>query len=114
MTTLLPKRIIELATEGGYGKSKEPYSTFTSGMLLDPSFWQCLGKRLGWREKYKHFIDEKRPALRCLDCDRKPMVGDGVCYRNLENMSLTKAHEFLDALHENKTKEFWESITPKE
>ena len=52
-------------------------------ILLDPSFWKCLGKSLGWKEKYKHRMDEKINCLRCLDCNKKPMIGDGKCYRNI-------------------------------
>lgn len=47
---------------------------------------KALGERLGWKEEYKHRIaGGDRPALKCSDCDRKPMIGDGRCYANFFN-----------------------------
>ena len=68
-------------------------------LLFDPLFWQALGKHQGWKEKYKHrIISELRPALRCIDCDKKPMVGDGMCYGNIriKHEWLENWHSFID------------------
>ncbi len=48
---------IKRAVEGGYNQSKE-YPNARKGYveintaLLDPTFWQCLGKSLGWGFDY--------------------------------------------------------------
>ena len=73
-------------------------------ILLDPLMWQSAGKELGWKEKYKHLIDNKlRPALRCSLCNGKPMVGSGHCSWSIEDEWRTRQHRFLDALQEGKT-----------
>ena len=73
-------------------------------ILLDPAAWRAVGKVRGWKEKYKHRIDdEKRPSLKCLDCDRKPMVGDGICYGNITDEYQDKMHHFIDCICADKT-----------
>lgn len=90
---------LEGKVEGG---SKGVYIN-KSRILLDPLFWSSLGKAMGWREKYKHHIDNSlRPALRCTDCGGKPMVGSGHCSGNLKDEWLTNWHRFIDHLAEGK------------
>jgi hypothetical protein len=43
---MIPKSAITKAIEGGYIDFAENYSD--ANRICDPSFWQCLGKALGW------------------------------------------------------------------
>lgn len=49
------KNVIELATKGGWSLDLSQVDHYDEvpcdkGFLLDPLFWQALGKSLGWRE----------------------------------------------------------------
>jgi hypothetical protein len=44
------KLAIEKATEQGYDPGKFGYTYSREKILLDPKFWQALGKALGWIE----------------------------------------------------------------
>lgn len=53
------KNIIQKAIEGGYipKVGLEPVEGFRVAyevILLDPLFWQCLGKSLGWSEELNY------------------------------------------------------------
>lgn len=55
---MIPKRAIEKAIEGGwkdrlyriYSGNTEVWTHYDS-LILDPTFWQALGKALGWSKK---------------------------------------------------------------
>lgn len=51
MTT---KQAIEKAIEGGYEWNGEipPMYDMLCEIVLDPLFWQCLGKGMGWKNHY--------------------------------------------------------------
>ena len=46
----IPKEIIDKAGDGGYDYSKP--LEYGQSRLLDPLFWQALGKACGWRDKF--------------------------------------------------------------
>lgn len=50
---MIPKEAIKKAIEGGW---KYKSGSGWTVIALDPSFWQCLGKALGW-------ADNKLPVL---------------------------------------------------
>lgn len=52
MTMTYVEQAIQLSIEGGYGRGNEPYSTMQSEMFLDPLFWSCFGRSLGWHRDY--------------------------------------------------------------
>lgn len=46
---MIPKRAIELSIEGGWANyRKEEIDRGGYKIALDPTFWQALGKSLGW------------------------------------------------------------------
>lgn len=54
---MIPKEAIELSIKGGWQGialedmfSREYYIQNWQEVALDPSFWGCLGKELGWEE----------------------------------------------------------------
>ena len=49
---MIPKEAIDKAFEGGWPKiQKGVYKAYWQTIALDPSFWQSLGKALGWEKK---------------------------------------------------------------
>lgn len=83
-------------------KSKGTAMT-SAEILLDPLAWQAVGKTKGWGRFKKHKIDEKVDILRCVDCGKKPHVGDGICTENREFAWDVQWHRFIDALAEGKS-----------
>lgn len=51
-----------------------------SETILDPLFWQSLGKACGWEQFGKHSM--KGNNLRCSECGEKPHTGTGRCSKN--------------------------------
>jgi hypothetical protein len=52
---MIPKDAIKKAIKGGYtfggmdaAQTKTSYFSYKDSIALDPSFWQSLGKALGW------------------------------------------------------------------
>lgn len=82
---------IKKAIKGGY-------TTFTwqdvqdgdgSDVLLDPAFWQCLGKSLGWNEV--HYIH-------CPAIDYHGYSNPGECTCSARYEWKAKWHSFIDHL----------------
>lgn len=63
---MIPKTIIEKAFEGGY-KSRVGDLVSWEEIALDPAFWQCLGKALGWERYTMPYGDWKMYARRFYD-----------------------------------------------
>ena len=59
------EKAIEKGWQGANGSTESDCHSceFIDGMLLDPKFWQCLGKAMGWDEEapkgYTAFKDIK-------------------------------------------------------
>ncbi len=91
---------IKKAIEGGYSKPPFYGERFIQRMsersiLLDPLFWQCLGKSLGWRLFDAHEI--RGNNLRCHLCGaRYDAIGD--CLKNPIRSWLIHWHRFIDHL----------------
>ena len=60
------EKFIEAAIEGGWDKAKTPGCLVTlegeqyavTGILLDPTAWQAVGKTLGWGKRSKYYMSE--------------------------------------------------------
>ena len=91
----VPSWIKESTTEHWFGFSQNQTMSI-SQTILDPQFWQCLGKSRGWEKRitfYNSFIDGKE---------------------NNDQWRL-EMHRFIDALAEGRTIEsFFESLENKE
>jgi hypothetical protein len=73
----IPKEIIEKAIEGGWHFLSTPVdlplvenakhqAVHVADIALDPTFWQALGKSLGWETKY----------FRCgMNCNNEVLAG---------------------------------------
>lgn len=94
----IPKEIIEKAIEEGwqpsYVRQYWNYSTPQTGtqqwelfgIALDPIFWQCLGKSLGWFKEWTTRVGRL-------------------------NISIRYAHRFYDLILQGKpTEEFWKQL----
>lgn len=85
---------IKLAIGGGYDFEKD------RSRLLDPLFWQALGKSLGW--------DEYRNDDETHDCDA---LGCSSTDHVLEGRWKKEMHSFIDHLISGKTPEsFFENL----
>ena len=98
---MIPKNIINYAIEGGYGNDNAyvqidgglavcfpgtdriDYFVSKEFVLLDPLFWQSLGKALG----YERFTGQKDRWKR-------------------------EWHRFIDALSEGTSDKFWQDLVP--
>lgn len=49
------KNIVEKAIEGGWIEG-EYYEMRTNAFVLDPLFWQALGKVCGWKDGFRPYI----------------------------------------------------------
>lgn len=96
---MIPEHIIKLAIDGGY--ERERYYFDENGNwdyvpeldILNPFFWQALGKVNGWKHPDSKDINEDIG-----------LVPNGEWARN--------AHNFFDLLMTNgNTAKFWDSIT---
>lgn len=77
-------------------------------IALDPTFWQALGKALGWSEYGKHMM--KGNNLRCSACGEKPHVIEK-CRKNLVQVWKFNAIEFYDLiLTGGNTSKFWSDL----
>lgn len=96
------EKAIQKAIEGGYkfhfftGEAiqKFPDGTFAPALfskeLLDPEFWKCLGKVLGW---------EKHHCLSGCGCEDEPVPGhEGSCAWSGTGDWQDKWHDFIDHL----------------
>ena len=96
------KLAIQKAIEGGYEKGQlfldNPLMILYREIVLDPKFWEALGRSLGWTERYHR---------------RKQLMAniqvDYTVSRSPENFSVeawqNAWHEFIDHLAENKDPE---------
>lgn len=101
------KRAIELAIEGGYQKYSD-IEDFLDGKttyhpirfrFLDPLFWQCFGKVMGW--KYPDGTDVAKYRMNDPKHTAYPVY-------------LYHWHRLIDALAEGKTiEQFFESLDEK-
>lgn len=91
---MIPKRAITNAVAGGWrNQSNAPISLVTGytkdweRVALDPTFWQALGKALGWEEwefvcpkynchKFYNLPEGHHGDIRCPKCDHWGARGD--------------------------------------
>ncbi len=109
---MIPKRIIEKAIEGGwvtpYPKEDEDIAAeyYWQETALDPSFWQSLGKVLGWGNcKPCHGTGylNKRGDMPCNECSHSGWTATWDM----------RAKDFYDLiLTDRDTEKFWEEILP--
>lgn len=97
----IPKKIIELAIEGGYDPSwniqaVDEFPELYDRACLDPLFWQALGKKLGWGTYEEGWKDSSQGIM---------IIGE-VWIRN--------AHNFYDLIlvggGDKSLDEFWEEM----
>jgi hypothetical protein len=103
------KTAIKKAIESGWKARKNQTNMFKGKeyLFLDPRFWQCLGKAMGWKEHFEAFDrcgiaydfetmeelkDEEREQNECLNWERIPYWK-------------TYWHSFIDHLADGKTAE---------
>lgn len=127
MTTQDPiKKAIQLSIEGGYKDNGLFEAGYLDRIFLTPSFWQSLGKALGWGQKlYRTETGEewgKRICLHCdYDCSYQPSKLTGcnhVHYPEACSVCSKKGttwqeywHNFIDHLASGKSpSSFFESI----
>lgn len=108
------KDAIKLAIEGGYKgeimfKYFPPEGDEIDHFLLDPLFWQALGKSLGWKESrhelftdgsgayYCRFCGQNFPELKCIIGIECPKAKPYLYYW----------HHFIDHLAEEKDSELF-------
>ena len=115
------KTAISKAIEGGWKGETTPEETVSEHglvILLDPDFWRCLGKAMGWgKEPQENGV--------CKHCSVKttiqPPYESGcnhahypedciICYENTENWK-EKWHSLIDALSEGRSvEEFFDNL----
>jgi len=105
------KQVIEKAIEGGYKRTKEnyfpPLGRFDGDRIfLDPNFWQCLGKEMGWKVghggKYEYMKIEKK--------EDGGICGIPIEYPEIDEW-LYQWHKFIDHLAEGDSVEsFFEKL----
>lgn len=106
---MIPKKIIELSIEGGW-KAHKLHSVETKWIILgdynemiyfteiiiDPLFWQSLGKALGW------FHKDGQPVAKYINNDPK---------HTQQDIHIWHAHRFFDLiLASGDTAAFWASL----
>ena len=115
------EKAIQKAIEGGYedrsfnaGFARTPQTN--SVMLLDPLFWQTLGKALGWKKVIKYIVPSysKEEFLRMLS-KFKPFEDTQTIEKILrmddESQWIHEWHRFIDHLAEGKDAEsFFQSL----
>lgn len=85
----IPQEIIELSVNGGWNSKN---SIINAKIALDPTFWQSLGRALGWRSYAPKSFG----------------VNDG---RSLEPTYMDYAHRFYDLILQGKDPApFWEEL----
>lgn len=110
----IPENIIKLAIEGGYdkgvagvnGQTREQYLVgYSQHLVLEPAFWQALGKAKGWNHK-------------CTDCyigepHEWCKSGSHLEKDKYENCAwFDCANKFFNLLMTNgDTSKFWDDIT---
>lgn len=134
----IPKKIIELAIEGGYGIQVRPYikplitdwsicddemkgrsgdynkSIFAfierecleEKIILDPLFWQALGRSCGWGWECEECGAESlgRDSFHCLRCQK--------IVRLKATWGVTAHRFYQQVLTSGDTEKFWEEILP--
>lgn len=142
---MIPKHIIEKAIEGGWREkmrkivmeksycmlfaerlSTYPTMIYYAEFILDPLFWQALGKSLGWGKETYHTNTGKEWGERfCNHCgisvDIQPSRESGcnhvhypescdICLKNSKTWK-EQARQFFDLLLSNgNTSAYWESL----
>ena len=111
---------IERALEGGWNAeecappigSRDKFNI--ERMLIDPSFWQALGKSLGWKRVCKRCGDESM-AKSLGACDLCEGQGrDRALLFRFQDAWLFHWHELIDHLAEGKSiKDFFKDINPQ-
>jgi len=95
------EQAIRKAIEGGY--DKRSLDAWQSGgleqigcglIVLDPSFWQCLGKALGWSKSCWHLAED----------GHVPFRHPAACGNGMHSWQL-HWHRFIDHLAEGKDAE---------
>lgn len=82
------EKVIKLAIEAGYEYKGDGYWSLPhESYLIDPKFWQALGKSLGWGEK-------------CKNCGS---IANGLCqeHKYIRDWKIPW-HRFIDHLAEGK------------
>jgi hypothetical protein len=102
---MIPKLAIEKAIEGGWEHSiggvqlgiengEAGHSLFEYAFVLDPNFWTCLGKSLGWKDTDSY---DTAQGWRTVMRGKQEWV--------------YHAYRFYDLTHQGKsTDEFWQEI----
>ena len=93
-----------------YSKDRKDW-THHSSLFLDPSFWQCLGKAMGWISDDPYFC---RCPITGEKAKRNPaFLADCLCHREFARDEWkTEWHKFIDHLAEGKTaSDFFASLT---
>lgn len=103
---MIPKIAIEKAQSIGWKPRCQKIHMHRNQCVfaLDPTFWQALGKALGWKAEVCFICGEKLPCW----CDRSDIAYDGD-----EKIPEWKfhAHRFYDkVLQSEDTSNFWEEL----
>lgn len=110
---MIPQRIIEKAIAGGWkgalSNGDDTYSFNPFEVALDPTFWQALGKVLGWGEgEYQIRFYHNKVRI------HKP-EDEEVEFGFAKNVDAAQvhAHRFYDLILQGKpTDSFWNEILP--
>lgn len=114
---MIPREIIEKAIEGGWwagNKAKMSHANANWQIIaLDSTFWQALGKALGWSEAECLGMEAD------LTCPCKPRTevvnGNMITIHNGSPRWRTEAHNFYGyVLRGEDTTEFWNDLLGKE
>lgn len=91
------KEAIAKAIEGGWDEKKwfEEHTHICSAIFLDSSFWQALGKALGWAEKKRY------AKLEIIEATRNPEIKQYLSYIERPEY-INHWHSFIDHLAEGK------------
>ena len=113
MSTMIPQRAIELAIEGGWVQDYfiDECGLHDSDILLDPAFWQSLGKALGAEEPKWHC---KHYNPKANDPGERGCASDFCEYAGWPGDWHTHWHRFIDALADGTTDQFWDDLLPHE
>lgn len=119
---MIPKEAIEKGIEGGWETYASYWQTIDWQVIaLDPSFWQALGKALGWLAKYlqtecpkcHHDVKYLNPGNFCPECGSVTVSVEH--WRQYTRSTFTDyAHRFYDLiLTGGDTEAFWNELLTK-